>query len=95
VSLEHTHALYRRLPESGLAIVPGTSHGLLREKPGLCTGMIAGFLSAGPAEGGRTVPDLACLPPGRRRGGMCPRPAEAASAGNSGHLGFAVISLYT
>lgn len=49
VTLEHTIALYRGLPEAELAIVPGTSHGLLVEKPALCNGIIVGFLTNEPA----------------------------------------------
>ncbi len=37
--------LYRSLPDAELAIVPGTSHGLLVEKRELCNTMIAEFLS--------------------------------------------------
>ena len=48
VTLEHTLSLYRGLPNSELAIVPGTSHTLLLEKPALCTGMIADFLGTEP-----------------------------------------------
>jgi pimeloyl-ACP methyl ester carboxylesterase len=33
ISLEHTLALFRGVPNSELAIVPGTSHMLLMEKP--------------------------------------------------------------
>ena len=36
IQLEHTLDLYRSLPNGELAIVPGTSHGLLVEKPELC-----------------------------------------------------------
>ena len=45
VTLEHTLALYRALPAGELAVVPGTSHVLLLEKPHLCTELIGGFLS--------------------------------------------------
>jgi pimeloyl-ACP methyl ester carboxylesterase len=48
VTLEHTLALYRGLHDAQLAIVPGTSHLLLHEKPHLCTGLIAEFLTTGP-----------------------------------------------
>lgn len=48
VTLEHTIALYRALPSAELAVVPGTSHTLLLEKPELCTRLIADFLTAGP-----------------------------------------------
>ncbi len=48
VSLEHTLALYRALPDAELAVVPGTSHTLLAEKPDLCTTLVATFLSSPP-----------------------------------------------
>jgi len=48
VTLEHTLALYRGLPDAQLAIIPGTSHLLLHEKPQLCTGLVTDFLTAGP-----------------------------------------------
>ncbi|MGH8867698.1 MAG: alpha/beta fold hydrolase [Actinomycetes bacterium] len=35
ITLEHTVALFRAVPNSGLAVVPGTSHMLTMEKPGL------------------------------------------------------------
>jgi len=38
VTLEHTIALYRAIPDCELAIVPGTSHFLIQEKPDLSTG---------------------------------------------------------
>jgi pimeloyl-ACP methyl ester carboxylesterase len=58
VTLEHAAALYRGLPDAELAIVPGTSHGLLVEKPTLCNLMIVDFLTSDP------VPTMA---PIRRR----------------------------
>jgi pimeloyl-ACP methyl ester carboxylesterase len=45
VRLEHGIALYRTLPEAELAVIPGTSHGLLVEKAHLCNTMIVDFLS--------------------------------------------------
>jgi pimeloyl-ACP methyl ester carboxylesterase len=48
VTLEHANAMYRGLPEAELAVVPGTSHGLLHEKPGLCNTMIVDFLTSDP-----------------------------------------------
>jgi pimeloyl-ACP methyl ester carboxylesterase len=53
VALEHAIALYRSLPDAELAVVPGTSHGLLVEKPELCNTMIVDFLTTEP------VPTLA------------------------------------
>jgi pimeloyl-ACP methyl ester carboxylesterase len=49
VTLEHTLALYRGLRNAQLAIIPGTSHLLLHEKPQLCTSLVADFLTADPA----------------------------------------------
>lgn len=48
VELEHAVAMYRSLPRAELAIVPGTSHGLLWEKPQLCNSMIVDFLTTDP-----------------------------------------------
>ena len=48
VRLEHAIELYRSLPDSELAIVPGTSHGLLVEKPALCNAVIIDFLTTDP-----------------------------------------------
>lgn len=45
VLLEHAIATYRGLPAGELAVVPGTSHGLLVEKPGLCNAIILDFLT--------------------------------------------------
>lgn len=45
VRIEHTLALFDGLPEAQLAIVPGTTHGLLADKPELCNTMIAEFLT--------------------------------------------------
>jgi pimeloyl-ACP methyl ester carboxylesterase len=59
VTLEHAVEFYRALPDGELAIIPGTSHGLLVEKPDLCHRIILDFLGNDP------VPTLA---PIRRRG---------------------------
>jgi pimeloyl-ACP methyl ester carboxylesterase len=48
VHLEHSIALYRGIPDAELAVVPGTSHTLLLEKPELCTRLVADFLTADP-----------------------------------------------
>jgi len=48
VTLEHTIALYRGLPNAELAVAPGTSHGLLVEKPSLCNTIIVDFLTTEP-----------------------------------------------
>ncbi len=45
VTLEHANAMYRGLPDAELAVVPGTSHGLLHEKPALCNRIIVDFLT--------------------------------------------------
>jgi pimeloyl-ACP methyl ester carboxylesterase len=44
VMLEHATELYRALPNSELAVIPGTSHGLLVEKAELCNSIILDFL---------------------------------------------------
>jgi pimeloyl-ACP methyl ester carboxylesterase len=60
VTLEHAFALYRALPDAELAVVPGTSHGVLVEKPALCTAILVEFLTTDP------VPTLARIRrPGR------------------------------
>jgi pimeloyl-ACP methyl ester carboxylesterase len=53
VRLEHAIAMYQALPNAELAVIPGTSHGLLVEKPELCNTIILDFLCKGP------VPTLA------------------------------------
>jgi pimeloyl-ACP methyl ester carboxylesterase len=45
VALEHTLALYRGLPDSELAVVPGTSHVLIAEKPHLVAQLALDFLT--------------------------------------------------
>jgi pimeloyl-ACP methyl ester carboxylesterase len=45
VSLEHAVVMYRAIRDSELMVVPGTSHGLLVEKPALCNGVIVDFLT--------------------------------------------------
>ncbi len=66
VTLEHAVAFYRQLPAGELAVVPGTSHGLLVEKPDLCNRIILDFLSTEP------VPTMA---PIRRAAGAGPAAA--------------------
>jgi pimeloyl-ACP methyl ester carboxylesterase len=44
VRLEHAIEMYRSLPRGELAVVPGTSHGLLVEKPRLCNQIMLDFL---------------------------------------------------
>ena len=48
VTVEHAVALYRGLPDAELAVIPGTSHGLLVEKPALCNTIMLEFLSKEP-----------------------------------------------
>jgi len=48
VRLEHAVEMYRGLPDADLAVVPGTSHGLLMEKPDMCHQLITDFLSQDP-----------------------------------------------
>jgi pimeloyl-ACP methyl ester carboxylesterase len=46
VTLEHAIAMYRALPDGELIVIPGTSHGLLVEKPELCNSAILAFLTS-------------------------------------------------
>lgn len=48
VSLEHTLELYRGIPDAELAVVPGTSHVLILEKPDLVADLVLGFLTTEP-----------------------------------------------
>ena len=48
VTLEHAVKMYRSLPDGELAVIPGTSHGLLVEKAALCNTMIVDFLTNDP-----------------------------------------------
>ena len=49
VMLEHTLELYRAIPGSELAVVPGTSHALAFEKPDLLNRIVIDFLENDPA----------------------------------------------
>ncbi len=46
IPMEHTLALRQGLPNAQLAVVPGTGHGVLAEKPDLCNRLIMEFLEA-------------------------------------------------
>jgi pimeloyl-ACP methyl ester carboxylesterase len=48
MTLEHVIAMYEGIPNSELAVVPGTSHFLLQEKPALCNTIIVDFLTTQP-----------------------------------------------
>jgi pimeloyl-ACP methyl ester carboxylesterase len=48
VRLEHALELYRTVADAELAVIPGTSHGLLVEKPALCNAIISEFLTQDP-----------------------------------------------
>jgi pimeloyl-ACP methyl ester carboxylesterase len=48
IAAEHTLALYRGIPDAELAVVPGTSHALIIEKPALCNEIIVDFLTTDP-----------------------------------------------
>lgn len=48
VRLEHAVAMYRAFPDAELMVVPGTSHGLLVEKPDVCNDAILDFLIEDP-----------------------------------------------
>jgi pimeloyl-ACP methyl ester carboxylesterase len=45
VRLEHATAMYRAIHDAELAVAPGTSHGLLHEKPALRNAILTEFLS--------------------------------------------------
>jgi pimeloyl-ACP methyl ester carboxylesterase len=47
-TLEHSIEMYRAIPNSELAVVPGTSHFLLQEKPALCNAILIDFLTNDP-----------------------------------------------
>jgi pimeloyl-ACP methyl ester carboxylesterase len=44
-SFEHTTSLYEALPQGQLAIIPGTSHFVIKEKPVFVQTIIGGFLA--------------------------------------------------
>jgi len=48
VSMQHVIDMYEALPNAELAVVPGTSHFLLQEKPALCNRLILEFLANEP-----------------------------------------------
>lgn len=48
VTLEHAIDFYRGLPIGEFAIVPGTSHGLLVEKPDICNQLMVDFMTLDP-----------------------------------------------
>ena len=48
MTMEHVIAMYEGIPGAELAVVPGTSHFLLQEKPELCNTMIVEFLTKEP-----------------------------------------------
>jgi pimeloyl-ACP methyl ester carboxylesterase len=53
IPMEHTLALRQGLPRSQLAVVPGTAHGLLADKPELCNRLIIEFLTEDTGGGDR------------------------------------------
>lgn len=48
IALEHTLDLYRGIPDAELAVVPGTSHVLILEKPDLVARLVLDFLTTDP-----------------------------------------------
>jgi pimeloyl-ACP methyl ester carboxylesterase len=50
VRFEHAITMYRSMPDAELAVIPGTSHGLLVEKPALCNLVITEFLTKDPVQ---------------------------------------------
>ncbi len=69
--LDHTVALYEALPEAQLAIIPGASHSVLKERTKLCLSIIEEFL-LGP------VPPLTKIP--LRRAARVPEPSTKSEA---------------
>jgi pimeloyl-ACP methyl ester carboxylesterase len=55
VTMQHVVATYDAIPNAELAVVPGTSHFLLQEKPELCNALILDFLTNDP------VPTVAAI----------------------------------
>ena len=49
VTLEHTVALYRAIPDAELAVVPRTTHAVMFEKPDVCNRIVLDFLQNEPA----------------------------------------------
>ena len=47
-SIEHSAALFRAIPNSELAVVPGASHAVVIEKPELVNGIVLDFLQNEP-----------------------------------------------
>lgn len=50
VRLDHAVDMYRSLVKGELAVIPGTSHGLLVEKPDVCHRLIVDFLTQDPVQ---------------------------------------------
>jgi pimeloyl-ACP methyl ester carboxylesterase len=48
IALEHTLEIYRTIPDAELAVVPGTSHVLILEKPELVARLVLDFLTGDP-----------------------------------------------
>jgi len=48
ISIEHSVELFRAIPNSQLAVVPGASHAVLMEKPDLLNGIVLDFLENQP-----------------------------------------------
>ena len=63
IAPEHTLALYRGIPDSELAVIPGTSHALIIEKPGLCNEIILDFLTREPVPTYMPIRRLPSRPP--------------------------------
>jgi hypothetical protein len=62
--MQHVIDMYEALPDAELAVVPGTSHFLLQEKPDLCNRLILEFL--------RNEPVATVAPMRRARAGADP-----------------------
>ena len=49
ITLDHTVGIYRAIPGSELAVVPGTSHALVFEKPDILNRIVLEFLENDPS----------------------------------------------
>ncbi|HLU44628.1 MAG TPA: alpha/beta fold hydrolase [Natronosporangium sp.] len=74
----HSYTLYQQLPDAELAVVPGTSHNLLLEKPQLCTRLVGGVSARRSGPDPHADPATAGHP--ARRASMTPPTWEQARA---------------
>ena len=65
VTMDHIEATYEGIPDAELAIVPGTSHFLLQEKPAACNRLMIEFFLNDPVP---TVAPIRRAPPSESEG---------------------------